>query len=509
MINKFDELTKAMAGSVTRRAALKKLGVGLAGTGLVGIALAGLVTFPARAQVSVAGPLVELSQPNPVGTCDDGFRIGGTFTLNDATEPVIAVNPLNPNNVVASWILGPAQNIISSVSLDGGRNWRQVPIPLTACSGGSLIAAVEPWLSFGPNGTLYAVNIAGMTVPTLGVYVSKSTDGGLDWSPSLLIPGTASAAPFHASITADRTDARFAYAAWKGTADKNQYPAVFSRTTDGGLTWETARIIFQPAQHSFVDINQIFVLQDGTVVDLFFLYSQAPNGTIKGQNVAVLRSVDKGQTWSAPILGPATTPLFQPNGDDLIVDPETGTLLDDSGQPAFAQDPVSGALYAAWEDARFSNFQYIEIAFSMSTDGGLTWSKPIRVNQTPSSIAPLNRQAFLPAVAVMPDGTIGVSYYDFRFNDPGPGLPTDYWLVQCRPLAAAPASNPANWGNEVRLTTTSFNLEACVERLETQDQFFLGHYVTGLVGSGKGFAAAFTAVDQHGITAIFGRRVGP
>ena len=34
MNNKFDELTKAMAQSVTRRAALKKLGVGIAGLAL-------------------------------------------------------------------------------------------------------------------------------------------------------------------------------------------------------------------------------------------------------------------------------------------------------------------------------------------------------------------------------------------------------------------------------------------------------------------------------------------
>jgi hypothetical protein len=499
MNNQFDQMAKGLAQSATRRQGLKRFSVGLAG-----MAMAGLIALRVSAQVSQLGPLLELSQPNPVGNCDDGFRLDGTFTLNDATEPVIAVNPLNPNNVVASWILGPAQNIISGVSFDGGRSWQQVPIPLTVCSGGQLIGATEPWLSFGPSGDLYAANIAGITTATVGVYVNKSADGGLHWSPPLLIPGTSNATPFHPTITADRTDRRFAYSAWKSDGDKNQYPAVFSRTTDGGLTWEPARIIFQPAQHSFVDINQIFVLQDGTLVDLFFLYSQAPNGTIKGQNVAALRSTDKGQTWSHPILGPATTPLFQPNGDDLIIDPETGVLLNDSGQPAFAQDPASGALYAVWEDARFSNFQYIEIAFSMSTDGGLSWSNPIRVNQTPSNILPLNRQAFLPAVAVMADGTIGVSYYDFRFNDPNPGLPTDYWMVQCHPSATAPASNPANWGNEVRLTASSFDLEASVQ---LGGEFFLGYYIGGLIGSGKVFVAAFTAVDQNGITSIFGRRL--
>src|SRR3989442_12877714 len=43
MNNKFDELTKAMAQSVTRRAALKKFGVGLAGMALACFGLAGTV----------------------------------------------------------------------------------------------------------------------------------------------------------------------------------------------------------------------------------------------------------------------------------------------------------------------------------------------------------------------------------------------------------------------------------------------------------------------------------
>ena len=40
MNNKFDELTKGLAQSVTRRAALKKFGVGLAGVALAALGLA-------------------------------------------------------------------------------------------------------------------------------------------------------------------------------------------------------------------------------------------------------------------------------------------------------------------------------------------------------------------------------------------------------------------------------------------------------------------------------------
>ncbi|PYJ96505.1 MAG: hypothetical protein DME23_20385 [Verrucomicrobia bacterium] len=68
MNNQFDELTKGLAQSVTRRAALKKFGVGLAG-----MALAGFLWLPAEVSATALGSLIELSRPNAVGTCDSHF----------------------------------------------------------------------------------------------------------------------------------------------------------------------------------------------------------------------------------------------------------------------------------------------------------------------------------------------------------------------------------------------------------------------------------------------------
>ena len=98
--------------------------------------------------------------------------------------------------------------------------------------------------------------------------------------------------------------------------------------------------------------------------------------------------------------------------------------------PWVAIDRRNGNLYATWEDGRFSNFQHNDIALSMSADGGFTWSTPIRVNQTPTNMALATREAFLPFIAVTADGTIGVTCYDFRFNNStSAGLPADRWLV--------------------------------------------------------------------------------
>jgi len=188
-----------------------------------------------------------------------------------------------------------------------------------------------------------------------------------------------------------------------------------TRTTDGGLTWEPARNIYATGDVNATFGHQILVLPNGTVVCLFqesFFDPVAQAWIVTG--LGLIRSTDHGQTWSGRV-GLADQFLLP------TTDPENGAAIS-AGLPAFASDRRNGNLYAVWEDARFSNNQYNSIAFSMSADGGLSWSAPIPVNQTPRRVAPGNRQAFLPSIAVAADGTIGISYYDFRFNDSRPGL---------------------------------------------------------------------------------------
>jgi hypothetical protein len=429
------------------------------------------------------------------------------MTLDDAAEPYLAVNPAHPNNIVAAWIQGPFQNIIAAASFDGGTTWQQVPLPMTICSGGPYLGAGDPWLSFAPSGDLYGIALAGPSFSSITALVCKSTDGGLHWSTPLTLDTPASN-PDKTTVTADSTDSRFAYAAWVRLLVKNRTELAFARTTDGGNTWEPARTILQtsPGQQAFD--TQVLVLPDGTLVDTFYLQFAKPNQPVTKIGVQLMRSTDKGVTWSAPIPAVTMQTILRTDGTGytLTVDPDNGQLVGDTTNPSVAVDNRNGNLYAVWEDGRFSNFQYNDIAFSMSSDGGFTWSAPIRINQTPLNIPPLDRQAFYPVIAVSPNGTIGVTYYDFRFNTPDPGVLTDYWLVQCHPSLGAPATNPSSWGNEVRLTSNSFNLEALPINAPNGGLWF-GDYL-GLAGVGGGFVSAFAAVDQNGVTSIFSRRVG-
>jgi hypothetical protein len=64
MINRFDELTKSMAQSVTRRAALRKFAVGLAGMALACFGLAN------RAEAGQGGCKPSGQKCNPGGSCN-------------------------------------------------------------------------------------------------------------------------------------------------------------------------------------------------------------------------------------------------------------------------------------------------------------------------------------------------------------------------------------------------------------------------------------------------------
>jgi hypothetical protein len=71
-----------------------------------------------------------------------------------------------------------------------------------------------------------------------------------------------------------------------------------------------------------------------------------------------------------------------------------------------------------------------------SNDAGQTWAPPTPVVQA-------SYQLFTPAIAVSSDGTVGLSYYDFRNDVPGDSpLTTDVWLARSPTWEATHAGGP-------------------------------------------------------------------
>jgi hypothetical protein len=490
------------------------------------------------------GPLVQVSGPSLyAGSTADNLP-PEEILLNSEDENQLVVDPTNPDHLVGLWHQDETsvgnRGLVVGVTFDGGSTWKLGPLPgVSLDSGGNLQSNSDPWLGFAPNGDLYATCLAftspqqffGTTVED-NVEALKSTDGGLTWGAPTILHDNTLARSFNDkdSITSDPTNPSVAYMTWAFLTVPSGFlkrsstahfgltgvkaPVLFTRTTDGGQTWEDVRTIYDPGANAGSNGAQIIVRPDGTVLDFFdeALGAKNNDGGSKGfdRNLSVISSTDQGQSWS-------------PNGKPIRTnklmgipetDPDTGDPIDNNGSTLIqlfdvAQDSHSGALYAVWEDARFSGGQYDSIAFSQSTDGGNTWSTPIPINQTPTNIPIGDRQALIPTVAVAADGTVAVSYYDFRFNDVSPGLATDYWVVFGHPTTPTSLSDPANWGGELRLTDGSFNAEvgAFSGEGDTGQSIFLGDY-EGLKAIGNDFVATYCqAVSPSDPKSIFFRRI--
>jgi hypothetical protein len=452
------------------------------------------------------GHLVQVSRGDPFAGCtaDDIEHQPGILFPSSEVEPRLAVDPTDPNHLVGvfqqdRWSNGSARGLMAGVSFDGGRHWREIVIPgLTLCSGGDFHRASDPWVSFAPNGDLY---LSALTVDKgvslnarTAVFASKSTDGGLTWtapvSIDLQFPAeTGRQGDDLPVITADRTDPEIAYAVW--SVDREM--EMFSRTSDGGDTWESPRILYDPGPSPILFANGIAVQPDGTLLDFLTVTSPAAD-----PDLLLLRSSDGGQTWTTEAIRIATE---QPVA---VTDPDNGQPVNGATPLVdVAGDPANGNLYAVWEDGRFNGRQHDAVVFSMSTDGGLSWSEPIQINQTPTDIDPGDQQAFLPTIQVAQDGTVGVTYYDFRFNDPQPGLTTDYWFVHAHPGDPGGLTNPANWAHELRLTNRSFDLERAPN---TVRGLFVGDY-EGLAAAGNSFLTFWAQPHRRDPGNIFFRRI--
>jgi hypothetical protein len=79
--------------------------------------------------------------------------------------------------------------------------------------------------------------------------------------------------------------------------------------------------------------------------------------------------------------------------------------------PAFAVSPKGNSMVVAWADMRNGD---ADLLASRSTDGGVTWSQPIRVNHDRLGNG---KDQFQPVLAVAPDGIDTCAWFDRR-RDP-------------------------------------------------------------------------------------------
>jgi hypothetical protein len=443
---------------------------------------------PREGQVpGAADPAYLASAGSPFVAGCDGPGATGTAYVNAEVEPTFAVSPLDPRVAIGAWQQdrwsnGSARGIVAASTRDGGATWTRRALPFSRCGGGTAgnggdyARSTDPWITLSPNGTAYlmALSTTGGTFAvgsSNAMLVSRSLDGGRSWSaPATLIRDGANAFNDKNAITADPANASLAYAVWDRLTPDGNGPVYFTRTTNGGASWEAARAIYNPGGINQTIGNVVAVLPDGVLVDVFTQINVASDRSVSAF-LAVLRSTDKGRSWSAPIR----------IADNLAVgtrDPRTGAAVRDSADIAQVAAAPDGTLYVVWQDARFSGGTVDGIALSRSTDGGRHWSTPVGINRA-RSVA-----AFVPSVHVRGDGTVGISYFDLRSDTTDAfSLLADYWL-------AYSGDAGASW-RERRIAGT-FDLDMA----PNAGGYFLGDY-QALASRGALFVPFFIRTNRN------------
>lgn len=351
-------------------------------------------------------------------------------TFKAHSEPDIAENPANPNNLVAGskFFTDPAHyqfKIGTYYSSNAGRSWHDVGL-LPGFDTYTRTSDIS--FAFSPNGSIVYACVLAEDGSRSGIFVSRSKDGGKTWSdPSTvfldLTGATFSDKPW---ITVDSTSGPSrgtVYVAWNLDSNTSEFggdpdggndafqgkltvtgepqPGVVVATSkDYGKTFSDPVGVTPFDSHHFALGAIPRVGPDGTLYVAFLTYADVNNQTVNG--FALSTSADRGVTFTAP------------HTIDAKIDPLPNHLPNGTFRnlslPSFALSQKNGSMILGWADMRNGD---ADILTARSTDHGKTWSRPLRVNH---DTLHNGIDQFQPVLAVAPNGTYTCAWFDRRFN---------------------------------------------------------------------------------------------
>ncbi|HXJ37595.1 MAG TPA: sialidase family protein [Candidatus Eisenbacteria bacterium] len=341
----------------------------------------------------------------------DPFAGAGGSQADTQLQPSVAVDPADPSVVVAVFAQGHFNtgghvDPGFATSHDGGRTWATGNLPdLTVAVGGSFELAADPEVTFGPDGSVYALTTGVDRAPGCrsAVTVQRSDDHGQTFGTPTLIQDDTGCSLFlgfalsdKGRITSDISSVSPRRGRLYGTwthEDRATFstPVVLRFSDDRGATWSDLVIVSSTSPLAGGFGATPLVQPNG---DLTIVYDDFPLGGASRFVAQTSRS--GGLDFEAPVL----------IADDQSR--EVPGLSTKGGGVTFvgaAVDPVRGALFVVWQDGRLRTDGRNDIVLSRSTDGGARWDPPALVNADPGRV----RNHFTPGVAAY-DGMVVVTY---------------------------------------------------------------------------------------------------
>jgi hypothetical protein len=337
-----------------------------------------------------------------------------TFDSDRDAETSIAINPLNPNNVVAGWISSGDNTCAYGVSFDGGSTWPVVGVVpgIQRGSGGEHDRGTDPSVTFDSQGNAYYTCLAfNLFPPGTGsagtIFVSKSTNMGVTWgTPVAALTGvdhgnSVDRFEDHQFLTSNPANGHLYLTETEFTAFGK--PAIlFTRSTNQGATWMPPVQINDFAgnatfQDSFSAVGQ----NPSTVYVTFAAFS---NGGLPNWNrIYIAKSTNGGLTFSTPQLLRTVTPL---------PDPLPNSPWRSDNTLWVAVDRSSNQIYVNYSDYDAGNAD-VRLMRVMDNGSNYTVQGITRVNGDATQ-----SDQFFPFVTVAQNRRVDVCYQD-RSYQPG------------------------------------------------------------------------------------------
>jgi hypothetical protein len=348
-----------------------------------------------------------LSDNRPVNS---GAKQARDISANNS--PALARNPIDPANlVVANRIDLPSFSCALHISFNGGGSWEDVDIPFPAGEEDPP-RCYAPDVGYAPDGTLHLsfVTLRGTGNVPNAVWTVSSRDGGRTLSTPVKAAGQLA---FQVQLTTDSSQSNRLYLTWlqaEATGSllfpETGYPIVNATSIDGGATWSAPVTVSPPSRQRVVAPSPAL----GPKGELYVLYLDLMDdrldygGAHEGRggephdgfwSLVLARSTDNGTTWQEALVDGEVRPTER----FVVFLPPT---------PSLAVDPGSGQIYVAFTDGRIGD---ADVHVWTSSDGGQSFSAPIRVNDTPERDG---TSQYLPRLDVAPGGRLDVLYFDRR-----------------------------------------------------------------------------------------------
>ncbi len=446
-----------------------------------------------------------ISQYGPFISYQANVDANGNNILGDAAnEPSIAVDPTDGNKITIGWrqfdsVLSNFRQGGWGYTTDGGTTWT-FPGVLE-----NNVFRSDPVLKSDETGRFFYLSLLGSFCDDIW----RSTNGGQTWT--RLPPEGGAGGGDKEWFTIDKTNGMghgFQYQAWSTAATCSF--GQFSRSTDGGLTWQSPLSIPNSPVWGTLDVDtngNLFVGGASSFSSPFWCIrssnAQNPNVTPTFDQITQVNlggslvfggTINPGGLAGQLFLavdrsgGPTNNNIYMlasvvppgGNGTDMMFARSTNGGASFSAPQRINDDPVNsskwhwfgtlsvapnGRIDAVWFDTRnAANNTDSQLFYSYSTDGGVTWAANVAASNSfnPFEGYP-NQNKIGDYITIVSDATGGNVAYSATFNlNPNRGQhEEDVYYVLCR---TSPVFTPITSGCVARARTP---IGSAVQALKT------------------------------------------